>query len=1077
MKNRIATAFAAAVAAVAAVSSLADSPDSAESLAWFSESAETLENAVTNGGTTADGRWSNYEGQVEFADGLARLDADDATPLTYRPSFALTASNATVTLEVGFDSSRADLAALPVDDVQAAVTMTTNGEGRCVLAVADNGAWSIVPSETFGVDDPSAVLEVRVDFRYGADGDNRVDYSVRDGDAWVTLRADAVNPAGPARVSRAEFSGCGTFASFEGRRARQTYALAFDDALPDWVQAMDINGEPFTGGAYTAPEGSAVTVTVTAKPGWSAFPWWSVESLGQDYDFTGENFPFTAEFHDLIVTLGGEPALAEYDYFWSGDALYLTSDGLTVSGRTTNETITVLTGCADLTLRDLCIETSAETASLYATTSLRLDVVGEVAFTNTVASYPLMCSGSIDVGGTGCLSVWTEDNCSVYCTGDFTARDAVELDLWNVVGVGLFTFRNAVFATSGNVHIGNEAASEALLAYGNIEFRGPGKAMIESAEGVAVYGLSTLTVQPEALADAPEFRGGTAGLVLPQADALRLLGGGEMVGAADAQAADLLPATLVGVKTSDDALLYAAVVSDPRAGLALARLVTFVPGVNRFVASQTGVCSWSWHDSISNVLTRMQRGGFKGMQLGLSPWVWEDGSDRQLEFFGGMEGEDAFLTLYLSMYYGEIDIGATMICFSNEVYDTAESVKNTGGFFYGLAETAPQEMKDAADATWEVRSNQFVQAVERTALLGVGCLSCQVGYWSLDPEVGRERVSWAANLCATYGIRLLLESGQYSAAETAAFLEELTGDGLCLPESIGVNFDGASHLLYGTDNPTNAFEVLRPWIVQVHVKDCIEDPAARGADWMADVEWGRGDVSGRYDFIEYLRSRGYAGPLYVEHETGPADLDRRAAEIQTAVLAILRSGNAVDPEWRDSAWINPEVMQGQSEDYQVYAAMLAQGFDEVRAADVAVAQGGYDTLRKWADARHETPASLLPKDGVLAAAAIGADGPLDEDDVVIVKIGPATNDQTGEEAFAVWTKLGEGPFANGFNPNLLYTACRMTGSTGLGGFSEGSLELKAAWTDPGAGTLIQIVKPKQVEGADPEAFFFRASVQ
>lgn len=71
---------------------------------------------------------------------------------------------------------------------------------------------------------------------------------------------------------------------------------------------------------------------------------------------------------------------------------------------------------------------------------------------------------------------------------------------------------------------------------------------------------------------------------------------------------------------------------------------------------------------------------------------------------------------------------------------------------------------------------------------------------------------------------------------------------------IGLNFDTANQILYGADNPTNAYVVMKKWIEQVHIKDCYE-PYAKRASWAQDVEWGCGDVSRTYGMIDFLRGR------------------------------------------------------------------------------------------------------------------------------------------------------------------------------------------------------------------------------
>ena len=296
-----------------------------------------------------------------------------------------------------------------------------------------------------------------------------------------------------------------------------------------------------------------------------------------------------------------------------------------------------------------------------------------------------------------------------------------------------------------------------------------------------------------------------------------------------------------------------------------------------------GVCSWSWHEPMTNIIRRMEANGFKGIQLALSPWVWEgEGSAAQKETFGDQEGEEVFNLISNKFAKGELDIHATMICFSNEDYTTEHTISNTCGFYYGLAPSATEEQKALADLTWEIRSNQFAKAVERTRMLGVRNITAHIGLVHLDVD-NMSRLYWACKTCQENGCRLLVETGMYSAKDEVAALVCFTN--MHPDVEIGLNFDTANQILYGADNPTNAYAVMKDWIEQVHVKDCVEAYSERGA-WATDVEWGRGDVSQVYDMINVLKTDGFVGPMLVEHESGSPDPDVREREILTAVTAI-----------------------------------------------------------------------------------------------------------------------------------------------------------------------------------------------
>ena len=178
---------------------------------WFAEDAETVKEALAGEGETDDGVWSNLTDQVEIPEDRIVLDADEATPVAYRPNTELPGLRASVMLtDIAFDAARGVLPELP-DGAQAAVAITTNVEGECVFAVANDRAWEMTTTTA----DPAADYAVRVDFTYTANG-NTVDYSLSNETGWVSLKSDAVNPVSAKKISTVEFAGSGSFATFAG---------------------------------------------------------------------------------------------------------------------------------------------------------------------------------------------------------------------------------------------------------------------------------------------------------------------------------------------------------------------------------------------------------------------------------------------------------------------------------------------------------------------------------------------------------------------------------------------------------------------------------------------------------------------------------------------------------------------------------------------------------------------------------------------------------------------------------------------------------------------------------------------
>lgn len=145
------------------------------------------------------------------------------------------------------------------------------------------------------------------------------------------------------------------------------------------------------------------------------------------------------------------------------------------------------------------------------------------------------------------------------------------------------------------------------------------------------------------------------------------------------------------------------------------------------------------------------------------------------------------------------------------------------------------------------------------------------------------------------GITLAIETGPESAAVLLQFLKDTDG-------GVGVNLDPANFVMVTGQDPVEAVEMLRDYIVHTHAKDGImlkrTDPkiiydcfagggieALNVADYFIETPLGEGKV----DFPNYiaaLRKIGFDGYLTVERETGDdpiADI-RRAKDTVSSLL-------------------------------------------------------------------------------------------------------------------------------------------------------------------------------------------------
>jgi sugar phosphate isomerase/epimerase len=133
-----------------------------------------------------------------------------------------------------------------------------------------------------------------------------------------------------------------------------------------------------------------------------------------------------------------------------------------------------------------------------------------------------------------------------------------------------------------------------------------------------------------------------------------------------------------------------------------------------------------------------------------------------------------------------------------------------------------------------------------------------------------ERIRVLADAAHAKGLKLLMETGQESAAELKQFLDDLDHPAL------GINFDPANMILYDKDDPVDAVIELAPWIRHVHIKDARRTRTP--GEWGEEVPWGDGEV-GMERFLSSLQKIGYDGALAIEREAG----DQRLEDMRTAV--------------------------------------------------------------------------------------------------------------------------------------------------------------------------------------------------
>ena len=267
-------------------------------------------------------------------------------------------------------------------------------------------------------------------------------------------------------------------------------------------------------------------------------------------------------------------------------------------------------------------------------------------------------------------------------------------------------------------------------------------------------------------------------------------------------------------------------------------------------SERVGVCSWSWRLPMKDVAVQMDRAGVKGIHLALGPFIAPDGRH------GAAEGAEAWAFVKGKVAKGEWIVMSTMVGMVGEDYSTLETIRKTGGI--------------VPDRHWATNQKIVTRGAQLTQELGCKYMSTHAGFLDeADPKAYRkyiERVTWMRNECRKYGVTLILESGQETAEDLAAFMPKVPG--------VGINFDPANMILYAKGKPLQALKILSPWIKQVHVKDACE--TKEPGTWGTEVPWGEGEVGGKA-FLSELEKLGSTGNYVVEREAGndrPGDISR-----------------------------------------------------------------------------------------------------------------------------------------------------------------------------------------------------------
>ncbi|HZO87356.1 MAG TPA: sugar phosphate isomerase/epimerase family protein [Chthonomonadaceae bacterium] len=163
--------------------------------------------------------------------------------------------------------------------------------------------------------------------------------------------------------------------------------------------------------------------------------------------------------------------------------------------------------------------------------------------------------------------------------------------------------------------------------------------------------------------------------------------------------------------------------------------------------------------------------------------------------------------------------------------------------------------------------------------IGAPVLAAHIGFVPDDRDHADYRGTLAAiqalcDHCAANGQKFALETGQETAETLLQFIQDVDRPNL------GVNFDPANMMLYGSGDPIAALDLVGKYVIGVHCKD--GDYPAKPGTLGHEYPLGEGKV-GFPRFLQKLRDIGYTGPLTIEREISG---EQQTRDIRAAIQRL-----------------------------------------------------------------------------------------------------------------------------------------------------------------------------------------------
>jgi len=272
--------------------------------------------------------------------------------------------------------------------------------------------------------------------------------------------------------------------------------------------------------------------------------------------------------------------------------------------------------------------------------------------------------------------------------------------------------------------------------------------------------------------------------------------------------------------------------------------------------NRLGVCSWSLRPASPGHLEDLVRqAGLPLLQVALDPVRRDEG---------------AWLPALDRIRAAGVEVVSGMWAPAGEDYSTLDSIKRTGG------------VRDPA--RWEENLGNARRCGEAARRRGLPLVTFHAGFIPPPGDAERaavlDRLRRVADEFERVGVRVACETGQETPGSMLAALDELGR-----PE-VGVNFDPANMILYGTSEPVAALRALCARVAQVHIKDAV--PAGSPGAWGTEVVAGTGAVDWAA-FFALVVSRLPGVNLIVEREAGESRVSDVRAGAAFARAALERA--------------------------------------------------------------------------------------------------------------------------------------------------------------------------------------------